>query len=101
MTSADALLRFHAVRYRWRGDAADSLRVPSFEVRRGERVFVCGPSGCGKSTLLGLAAGVLVAGSGSVAALWDGLASREALAIHDPHHWAHHPSELLQLVRLR
>lgn len=41
------------------------------------------------------------AGSGSVAALWDGLASREALAIHDPHHWANHPSELLQLVRLR
>ena len=67
MTSADTLLRFHAVRYRWRGDAADSLRVPSFEVRRGERVFVCGPSGCGKSTLLGLAAGVLVAGAGSVA----------------------------------
>jgi HAD superfamily hydrolase (TIGR01549 family) len=38
------------------------------------------------------------AGARSVAALWDRLASREALANHDPHHWASHPSELLGLV---
>lgn len=38
------------------------------------------------------------AGARSVAALWDRLASREALASHDPHHWANHPSDLLGLV---
>ncbi|MBU6374574.1 MAG: HAD-IA family hydrolase [Bdellovibrionales bacterium] len=38
------------------------------------------------------------AGSRSVAALWDRLASQETLAAHDPHHWAHHPSELLELL---
>ncbi len=38
------------------------------------------------------------AGARSVAALWDRLASREALASHDPNHWASHPSELLELV---
>ena len=38
------------------------------------------------------------AGSRAVAALWDRVASREALAPHDPHHWASHPSELLALL---
>jgi HAD superfamily hydrolase (TIGR01509 family) len=41
------------------------------------------------------------AGARSVAALWDRMASREALADHDPHHWAHHPSELLELIGAR
>jgi len=38
------------------------------------------------------------AGSRAVAALWDRVASRERLAPHDPHHWATHPSQLLELV---
>ena len=38
------------------------------------------------------------AGARSVAALWDRLASREALAQHFPHHWASHPSELLKWI---
>jgi HAD superfamily hydrolase (TIGR01509 family) len=38
------------------------------------------------------------AGSRAVAALWDRVASRERLAPHEPHHWASHPSELLELV---
>ena len=35
------------------------LRIPSFHVQRGERVFLFGESGSGKTTLLGLTAGVL------------------------------------------
>jgi putative ABC transport system ATP-binding protein len=35
------------------------LRIPSFQVERGERVFLFGASGSGKTTLLGLVAGVL------------------------------------------
>jgi HAD superfamily hydrolase (TIGR01509 family) len=38
------------------------------------------------------------AGSRAVAALWDRVASRERLAVYDPHHWATHPSQLLELV---
>ena len=38
------------------------------------------------------------AGSRAVAALWDRVASRERLAVYDPHHWATHPSQLLDLV---
>lgn len=38
------------------------------------------------------------AGSRAVAALWDRVASRERLAVHEPHHWATHPSQLLELV---
>jgi phosphoglycolate phosphatase len=34
------------------------------------------------------------AGSHGVAALWDLLADRTALAAHQPAHWAHHPSEI-------
>jgi len=38
------------------------------------------------------------AGSRSVAALWDLMASRDHLARFDPHHWATHPMELLNLL---
>ncbi|NDD90599.1 HAD family hydrolase [bacterium] len=41
------------------------------------------------------------AGSGSVAALWDRMASKEVLSQHEPHHWAHHPGELLDLLERR
>ena len=35
------------------------LRIPGFQIERGEHVFLFGPSGSGKTTLLGLIAGVL------------------------------------------
>jgi putative ABC transport system ATP-binding protein len=35
------------------------LRIPTFQVQRGERVFLFGESGSGKTTLLGLVAGIL------------------------------------------
>ncbi len=38
----------------------------SFEVRRGERVFISGPNGCGKSTLIKILAGRLEPDRGSI-----------------------------------
>ncbi|MDR1051435.1 MAG: ABC transporter ATP-binding protein [Deltaproteobacteria bacterium] len=53
------------MRFRWPGGRFD-LRVDSFKVEAGERVFISGPSGCGKSTFLSLVAGILVPDSGEV-----------------------------------
>jgi putative ABC transport system ATP-binding protein len=48
------------------GTRGFSLRVPSFELDRGESVAIIGPSGCGKTTLLRLAAGIIAPSSGQV-----------------------------------
>lgn len=47
-------------------DGGFSLRIPAFDVARGEKVAVVGPSGTGKTTLLNLLAGILLPRSGSV-----------------------------------
>jgi putative ABC transport system ATP-binding protein len=52
--------------FRWPGQQAPTLDIPSFSVRQGEHVFISGPSGSGKSTLLGLIAGILPPESGVV-----------------------------------
>ena len=41
------------------GDAEFELRIPRFDISRGEFIAVVGPSGCGKSTLMDLLALVL------------------------------------------
>lgn len=43
--------------YSWKHQ--DSLQIPGFEVKKGEKLFVQGESGSGKTTLLNLIAGVL------------------------------------------
>lgn len=48
-------------------NAETILDIPSFTLKRGERVFISGPSGCGKSTLLSLIAGVLTPQEGEIA----------------------------------
>lgn len=42
------------------------LDIPSFQVKKGERIFLYGPSGAGKTTLLEILAGVLTPLSGSL-----------------------------------
>ena len=55
--------------FAWTPGAPPVLRIPSFEVAPGERVFLRGPSGSGKSTLLNLLAGVILPQSGHVSVL--------------------------------
>ncbi|MEM9171006.1 MAG: ATP-binding cassette domain-containing protein [Pseudomonadota bacterium] len=69
--------------FAWRPGPA-VLSVASFNVRRGERVFLYGASGSGKSTLLGLIAGVFSVGRGDLQVLDHSLqtmsgAARDAL----------------------
>ena len=59
------LLRISDLRYAWPGQP-ELLRIDTFELRAGERVFLYGPSGSGKSTLLNLIAGTLPARQGRI-----------------------------------
>ena len=71
-------LQLQNLRYRWPGADADTLAIDQLTLEAGDSVFLRGPSGCGKSTLLSLAAGVLLAGSGTVQLLgrdWAGLSA--------------------------
>ncbi|MDR2386625.1 MAG: ABC transporter ATP-binding protein [Deltaproteobacteria bacterium] len=52
------------------------LKVKSFEVKAGERVFISGPSGCGKSTFLSLIAGILKPNQGEIFIDGQNLASK-------------------------
>ena len=66
------------------GQGPPVLDLPSLDVARGERLFVCGPSGSGKSTLLDLLAGIHAPRSGSLFVLGEPLhrlraASRDRL----------------------
>jgi len=52
--------------YRWRRDQPEVLHIPSWQVSKGERVFIRGASGSGKSTLLSLLAGVILPQQGEI-----------------------------------
>ncbi|WP_300391305.1 ABC transporter ATP-binding protein [Henriciella sp.] len=56
-------------------DSPVLLDIASFELKRGERLFLRGPSGSGKSTLLGLIAGVLEPQAGHVEVLGEDMAA--------------------------
>src|SRR5947209_11888904 len=53
----------------------DVLRVTSFRIPEGARVFLFGPSGSGKTTLLGLVTGILTPTSGHCEVLGKDMAS--------------------------
>lgn len=62
----ESLLQLTDVRFAWPGEERDTLDIADLRLAPAERILVRGPSGCGKSTLLSLAAGVLLAPSGTV-----------------------------------
>ncbi|MDR2639055.1 MAG: ATP-binding cassette domain-containing protein [Helicobacteraceae bacterium] len=62
---AEYAARLSGVKFGWAGKET-ILDIPSFAIKRGERVFVSGPSGCGKSTLLSLIAGILTPNEGAI-----------------------------------
>ncbi|MEJ2765849.1 ATP-binding cassette domain-containing protein [Photobacterium sp. MCCC 1A19761] len=55
--------------FRWPGQAAPLLDIPSLTIRQGEKVFLKGPSGSGKSSLLSLLAGITEPDAGEITLL--------------------------------
>jgi len=62
-----SVLSIRSLRYRWPGEARDTVLIGELSVYTGEQVYLRGPSGCGKGTLLSVIAGVLDADYGVVA----------------------------------
>jgi putative ABC transport system ATP-binding protein len=60
------MIQVHSLQFKYESAKAPTLLIPSFEVKKGERLFLYGASGSGKSTLLEILAGVLVAQKGQV-----------------------------------
>lgn len=59
-------VRLENVSFQWPRNTLPVLDIESFNIQRGERVFLKGPSGSGKTTLLSLIAAVLTPDSGSI-----------------------------------
>jgi len=78
--NAESAIRLAGLRFRWPGDAADTLAIDELMVGPGERVFVRGPSGSGKSTLLGLIGGVLAPDTGHLELFGHDLAAMRPAA---------------------
>lgn len=64
----DKTVDIEALEFAYNGDSP-LIKLASFEVGAGEKVFLRGSSGSGKSTLLGLIAGVLRSDAGSIRVL--------------------------------
>ena len=65
-------LEFKKLKFSYKSPAVDKkpiLEIDSFQIMKGEKVFLYGPSGFGKSTLLNLVAGVLKPTEGSIRVL--------------------------------
>lgn len=61
-------------------DSNPLIRIPHFQMEKGERIFLHGPSGSGKSTLLELLSGILVPQKGEVKVLGENLTVMSAPA---------------------
>lgn len=74
-TSADCApaIALKHTRFRYAGNAHDSLDIPELTIAQGERVFVQGKSGSGKTTLLNLLSGINTPTSGEVHVLGEPL----------------------------
>lgn len=73
-----ALIDLNNLTFSWPGSSRPLLNIESFQVQKGEKVFVQGPSGSGKSTLLNLLGGVLTPQSGEVKILGTDLTKLSA-----------------------
>lgn len=62
-------LSINNLRFKYSEQSEEILRIPSFNLARGEKLFMYGPSGSGKTTLLSLVGGLFSPNSGSVSVL--------------------------------
>lgn len=92
------IISLNTLRFAWHGHPKPLLDIDSFDVMRGERLFVRGASGSGKSTLLGLVAGVLTPLSGTIEVLDQRL--NEMTAAERDHFRAHHFGIIFQQFNL-
>ncbi|HEY3698685.1 MAG TPA: ABC transporter ATP-binding protein [Spongiibacteraceae bacterium] len=60
------VVQLHDIEFRWTRRAPLLLRIPRFQLERGEHLFLLGPSGSGKSTLINLLAGIVRPNCGEV-----------------------------------
>ncbi|MDH5446591.1 MAG: ABC transporter ATP-binding protein [Gammaproteobacteria bacterium] len=63
---SDHVIAIEQLRFNWPGESSPILDIPSFNINKGERIFLKGASGSGKSTLLSLLGGVLTPQQGDV-----------------------------------
>ena len=78
---SESVVEISQLLFSWKPSAAPLLNIDSFEVARGEKVFLCGPSGSGKSTLLNLVGGVLSPVSGNLSRRYDAIVLSPITAI--------------------
>ena len=71
--SDDTVIQLKNLQFSWSKTAPLVLDIPSFEIQKGEKVFICGSSGSGKTTLLGLMGGVLIGQAGTISVLGTSL----------------------------
>lgn len=70
-----SLIEVKNITYRYPNSTNDTLSIPEFTVKKGERVFLYGPSGSGKTTFLEVLAGILKTTQGEVKILDQSLSN--------------------------
>lgn len=60
------VIELRNIRYRWHGQAMDTIAIEQLALKKGEHVFIRGASGSGKTTLLNVLAGILVPSHGDL-----------------------------------
>ncbi len=74
-TDGHPVVTLDQVRFRWPGQASDTVAIEELRLNAGEHLFVRGASGSGKTTLLNLLAGVHTPTSGKIQLLGTDLAT--------------------------
>ncbi len=74
-TEAHPVVALDQVRFRWPGQASDTVAIDELRLDAGEHLFVRGASGSGKTTLLNLLAGIHTPTGGQIRLLGTDLAT--------------------------